>query len=257
MLYNSFRYLQGVRNISSYEQRKPIDTALSESLPYTNYTDVGWYTTRYHVKGEELLYYYGNDWYNYRNLPPQGNCTGEGEIVCEEGHDGSCRQRQLESSDCIDHALQFYNNTLQWWYIDSPKYYHRICMTHIGIGKSTIEHAGRGVYAKKSFMQGELITVSPVAVITRTHMDEIAYDSLLMNYCLWNRYADIVLVPIGRAAMMNHQPGRHANVAMQWFSWYVADDAMTTWERVRNYSVEELLSSTVQPLDIAFYASRD
>ncbi len=56
---------------------------------------------------------------------------------------------------------------------------------------------------------------------------------------------------------MNHQPAEEANVAMQWFSRVAEDDALDAWKLVSEYTVEELPTSTIMPLDIAFYAIRD
>ncbi len=58
--------------------------------------------------------------------------------------------------------------------------------------------------------------------------------------------------------MTNHQSPPDNNVAMQWFSWLVEDNAQIAREKVEaKWNVTELVESPVCPLDIAFYATRD
>ncbi len=79
---------------------------------------------------------------------------------------------------CIDSANRFVDMSYVWWQdngynnVNNTNRYHQICLSHITVFASTIDNAGRGLFAKKYFAEGELITVSPVAVLNKTLVDE-------------------------------------------------------------------------------------
>jgi hypothetical protein len=146
---------------------------------------------------------------------------------------------------------------------------------------------GRGLFANRFFAEGELLTVAPVLVLNKTWVDEVSAssNSLLQNYCLWDGEAEIVLLPISTAIMMNHAPTRSdseetvkeeqqeeeqeeeqgvgpqakANTEMRWFSWRKAETFQEAEDRVFMHfnNASLLLESTLAPLDLGIYATRD
>ncbi len=169
---NNHRYLNNIHpNLAAYETFKSVNESLLENLPYTNYTDMTWSTslTRQVRQGEELFSYYGDDWYVSRNLTIAGSCTTMCTITGEQIGDDPM---------CIDSANRFVDMSYVWWQdngynnVNNTNRYHQICLSHITVFASTIDNAGRGLFAKKYFAEGELITVSPVAVLNKTLADE-------------------------------------------------------------------------------------
>ena len=101
------------------------------------------------------------------------------------------------------------------------------CLTDIEVGLSPIPFAGKGVFAKKSFTKGDVVSVTPVLVLPLHALEMEADYSVLINYCitsfdrapLGDKYAnksDVALLPLGTAGMINHGAGRTANVEMDW-----------------------------------------
>jgi hypothetical protein len=105
------------------------------------------------------------------------------------------------------------------------------CLDHITIQKSTIEHAGMGAFATKTFPIGSVVAVTPLLVIP----DKINAMSiqngntnntiqLLENYCFGHKYAtNLLLCPTTHAALINHsrrtkktQQKKKANVRLSW-----------------------------------------
>ncbi len=224
--FNSHPNGRAVQNhISPFDVYKPASEAIQEPIPFLNYTDMALFALRYMEPGEEFLNYYGNQWYASRGIDPPA-----------------------QRIPTIEEQRRF---------LDTNKY-HRVCLNDIAVRASSIDNVGRGLFASKAYMHGEIITVSPVAVLNKTFVDSLAYRTVLQNYCLWDGKAPIVLLPISKAMMMNHQSPPDNNVAMQWFSWLVEDNAQIAREKVEaKWNVTELVESPVCPLDIAFYATRD
>jgi hypothetical protein len=121
---------------------------------------------------------------------------------------------------------------------------------------SSIPEAGRGLFAKRDFAVGELVTVSPVAVLNKTIVDSWGQRSVFQNYCLWDGEAELVLFPFTKASMINHQPAEDANLEIRWFSWLKSDNVSSTQWKIAQMDVQALLQSHVLPVDIAYYATQ-
>ena len=126
------------------------------------------------------------------------------------------------------------------------------CLTNLHVAESPLPFAGKGVFASKAFMAGEVVTISPVLVLPRHALELEAEYSVLINYCITSPdimsiytprrndssadvdaaaaasegegergeprdvLSDVALLPLSLAGMMNHGAGNSANVAMDW-----------------------------------------
>ncbi len=219
----------------------------NESLPFLNHTDFAFITLRPHITGEEFFIYYGDEWYatrthNHSPIPdiPLNSHTMHVPIPTPQ------EQRQ---------------------YLETNQY-HRVCMNDVVVRKSTITNQaalstiaggsiGRGLFATRDFAKGDAITVSPVAVLKKNVVDTWVNHTVLQNYCIWDGQSDVVLFPMSKIAMINHQSSQYANVVIQWFSWIVGDTWEQAKEKVFDRNIQELMDSPVCPLDIVIYATRD
>lgn len=77
----------------------------------------------------------------------------------------------------------------------------------------------KGLFARRPFSKGEIVTISPVLAFPRAVIDSKKYASLLMNYCITSENSEIAFFPISYAAMINHMPANSANVQMMWYDW--------------------------------------
>eukprot|EP01041_Mallomonas_annulata_P001695 gene1695-3285_t len=86
------------------------------------------------------------------------------------------------------------------------------CLTDVFVNKSVLPKAGKGLFAKIAYKAGEIVTISPVAVLPR-HEVEAASDNstLLINFCIISEGSDVALFPFGLAGMVNHG-GRESNM---------------------------------------------
>lgn len=76
-------------------------------------------------------------------------------------------------------------------------------------------------------------------------------NSILQNYCIWDGLSLIVLCPLGKAIMMNHQPIPYANVEMRWFSWLREHNDLHSRDKVLTMTnITELIHSPIAPLDV-------
>eukprot|EP00980_Cylindrotheca_fusiformis_P003668 scaffold818_cov136-Cylindrotheca_fusiformis.AAC.34 len=150
------------------------------------------------------------------------------------------------------------------------------CLDHISHGKSTIEEAGRGAFAKRDLPKGTTITGSPLLHIplketyipmyrrlsgneyrdTETHSkskDDVVGYQLLMNYCFGHSESSLMLCPYGVGVnYINHNQSL-ANVRVEW-----ARDGMTGHEDSWfSKSPNEMLSIRGSHLALDYIATRD
>ena len=125
-----------------------------------------------------------------------------------------------------------------------------ICLTDVYLDDSNIPTAGRGLFARKSFKKGELVTISPVLLLPRHEVALGDQNSVLLNYCITTQsLADIALLPLSLAAMINHKPPNEANIVLDW---YGIDKS-----ELNSIDFEILINSPSAPLDLAYIASKD
>ena len=103
------------------------------------------------------------------------------------------------------------------------------CITQVYTAPSTLPNAGRGLFASRSFEEGEIVTISPVLLLPVANIDDgSGHDSsVLINYVMSIEKASITLLPFGMSGMANHAPSLSeipmgaftANMKPEWFYW--------------------------------------
>jgi hypothetical protein len=222
MLYNHMN----PKNLDNYWHSTPsIDAETYRDIyahPYTAYTEVEYVANRRIQMGEELFASYGDgsDWFTARGI-------------------------ELSPLDYdSDHP---------------PRYSHEFlsenghCMTNIEVKNSSIPLAGRGIFARKAFKKGEIVSISPVLVIPKHDLEPTASHSVFLNYCFLVPNTDLALFPIGLGGLINHG-GTSSNVEIDWFDW----SSLSSSPPARlNWTAGELEENPFAPLDFQYIATQD
>jgi hypothetical protein len=112
----------------------------------------------------------------------------------------------------------------------------KICLSTTEHKETTKYQGGNGVFTKKSFQKGELITVSPLLILPYHIVEESKNSSLLMNYCYYNEEEapSIAFLPLALPSLINHYKTMYLsdesliypivdndfpNVEMRWLNW--------------------------------------
>lgn len=122
------------------------------------------------------------------------------------------------------------------------------CLSDVYVFDSLIPFAGRGLFAKRNFKEGELITVTPVLFLPENELLLTRDDSVLINYCFASTHSNIAMLPIGLAAMANHQFRELANMRYEW---------LNDVESLSTLTSEVIFRSVNAVADVAFYATRN
>ena len=197
------------------------------------------YDTRTSIAaGEEMYETYGNNWFK--------------RFGSEESQSG----REVEESLITAARIS----------VDDLRE-HGHCLTDVRIRESTIPGAGQGLFANRDFLPGEVVTISPVLALPKNVVEDSVRDSVLKNYCFAEADSDLALFPINYGPLINHSP--EPNVAVEWFDWSSAIEAMSAkynpgagasqslqLSEKLAMSVDELCSAHFAPLDIAYRATR-
>lgn len=85
----------------------------------------------------------------------------------------------------------------------------RFCLTNVYVQDSLIESAGRGLFSKLAHNVGDIVTISPALMLSKSEVIEASdANSVLINYCVCeaegNSTGDVALFPFGLTAMINH-----------------------------------------------------
>jgi hypothetical protein len=117
-----------------------------------------------------------------------------------------------------------------------------MCMDHLVAGPSSMEHAGRGAFARRNLSTGTSIAPIPLihipdkAVMEMYELDVdgghrstsssssqqeeeevIIHQQLLLNYCYGHVESSILLCPAGpMVGLVNHADSKHANAKLVW-----------------------------------------
>jgi hypothetical protein len=198
--------------------------------PYTTYAEFDFITNRNIQIGEELFTKYGSSqWFLERNIPYDRNLRPTSPYSLSE------LQR-------VGH-----------------------CLDHVKIGDSTIPMAGRGLFAHKTFVKGELVTISPLLVAPLHQIKKEGASSLLINYFITSLASDFALLPIGHVALANHG-GKDSNLRMEWYDtkeWnqkidISSFDSIANRDRIfEHLNASMILDSPSGNLYLGYYATRD
>lgn len=74
----------------------------------------------------------------------------------------------------------------------------------IYLGKSTIPHAGRGIFASKDIQAGEILEVCPVLEIPQSHVQFLKHTILINYYFSWGKSEETVAICLGFGSIYNH-----------------------------------------------------
>lgn len=165
------------------------------------------------IAGEELFSCYGDDdWFEKKGIP-------------------------LTNADSTPPEERLY--TLEELHKDGQ------CLDWVRVSPSNI--SGLGVFAERSFAEGEVISLSPTLLMHRDlFVKNSTITSELANFCIARSDSDVTLLPLGRMAWINHQPLPQANVYIEW-----QEDRHLSSE----YSVYDLMTMPFAPLALLYRAS--
>lgn len=129
------------------------------------------------------------------------------------------------------------------------------CLTDVEVKKSGIYNAGRGLFARRRFSAGDLVTLSPALVLPMKRLRDAAPHSVVLNYAISPNDSDVAILPFGRGAMANHGEAGQFNLQLQWH-----DREMGTAGAGPNGSStgkDELQQSDAAPVYVSYVATRD
>lgn len=190
-------------------------------IPYSNYTSVS-YSIRENFtveKGNEIFASYGDaSWFQERNI----------------------QQIDMKPNDIVLYDEEELKTVGH-------------CLSHVMIFDSDIPLAGKGLFAYKNFKKGDIVDISPVLILRKHEIESISNESIIMNYVITAQNVDVMLLPLGLSAAINHNSENLSNLQMEWYEW--STNHVNDLSRYSN--IEDLLKSDFSPLDISFRAKRD
>ncbi len=210
---------------------------------YTDFTPVSHFFSKDVKAGQEIFTSYGDDWF--------------GEVCNSYSITG-------KSKRCIhiEHAKSNNFSVSQNYLTEKGR-----CLSDVSIHRSLLPFAGNGLFARRFFPKGSIVTVSPVLALRRDLVEEASIPSesgggsVLMNYCFVSKQSRIALFPVTAAAMINHQTAGIANVELRWYSWETGSFARTDSNLSDffsfNMSLDSIMQSSYAPFDVAYVATRD
>ena len=120
---------------------------------------------------------------------------------------------------------------------------HSICLESLAVNTSTIPHAGRGAFAKRTYQKGEIITSSPVVHFDRSQLDlvyqleytdddlpipeprshniryfanQVFHQQLVQNYCFGRQESNVLLLPYGPGVNFINHHASQSNAYVRW-----------------------------------------
>lgn len=131
-----------------------------------------------------------------------------------------------------------------------------ICLSDVEVKKSGIPNAGRGLFAERDFMRGELVTLSPALLLSKRQLQEVGAHSVIINYAISSEGSDAAILPFGRGAMVNNAGKEKSNIDLSWYNWksmkYGGDISEITKK-----TLDELSKASAGAVNVAYVASRD
>ena len=211
MMFNSLAD-ESVAHQWESEDVPPIESV--EERAHTNYTDFVFVAERPVRIGDEIYANYGDRWFQDRNI------------------------QQTKPEDIT--PARYDLSTLR-----SEGH----CLTDLIVQESSIPMAGRGLFTTRAYRAGDIVSISPVVVLSRSDILDTE-GTVLLNYCISQNESDVALFPIGRAAMINHG-GRYANVKVEWHFWDESKRSHLTMP------LEEVMALPYSPFDLQYVATKD
>jgi hypothetical protein len=143
-----------------------------------------------------------------------------------------------------------------------------VCITDVYIADSKQPFGGVGLFARRSFKKGEVVTVTPVLSMSRSLVDSGHIETNdLINYCIASKSSEMVLFPLNYPAVINHGFENTSNVRLDWFNWagipginesyaYYLRNIVNNDHSLQK-TIHELIYSPFAQLDLAYIATRD
>ena len=212
-------------NVARYlhDSSGPTPSSIQATIPHIAYSAVDAKTVKPIRAGEELFLTYGGPtWFSQRYL-------GSVNYLDASQHETSIDPIMIETEPVLRH-----------------------CISDVKAELSNLPLAGEGLFAQKSFVKGEIVSISPVLALSTSEWYVGRMETVLMNYCLTKVGSQVAFLPLGHLATINHASDHTANVAMAWFEWSPGD-----LHRSFNMSLSALLSASVASLDVQVMATRD
>lgn len=125
------------------------------------------------------------------------------------------------------------------------------CITDVYVDESVI--AGKGLFAKKDFLTGDIVSISPVLLLPKNAVQSASNETVLINYCLADKSSDVALLPIGYPALANHG-GQSSNLTLEWYSW-TGEESKN--QCIMNLSEDEVILLRHVNLDMSYRASKN
>jgi hypothetical protein len=172
-----------------WAEDEPSHSSESYWTPSTMSSSVVYETLKDIQKGEELFISYGgDDWFHDRSIPLVKNNESD--------------TNQTETPVLVPDAF------LQQ---------HGHCLTDVFISDSEKPMTFYGLFARRHFKKGEIVTISPLLALPADEVERVQDESLIQNYCFASPGSKVAMLPIGYAAMINDDA--HPNVEMDWYTW--------------------------------------
>jgi len=186
-------------------------------------------------------------------LPVQ---TGE-ELYCNYGGSGWFQSRGLT---LVDETLTSGAPEREKQVPSSFLHEYGFCLDHVEFKPSTKPIAGTGLFAKKAFKKGEIVTISPVLALPAPEIELFTVESVIQNYCISAPGSQVAILPIGYGAGINHDA--NASLVMDWYDgWKSTSVAENLGSEFLRKSLEldtgAILSVDYSPLDLKYTATRD
>ncbi len=239
-----------------------VDASVPPEEPYSEFTKIQFLAVTDVAQGQELFVDYGSTWLQDRDIAtkntddPVQQCSTHGTDSADSTENEQCTNTNTPTNTILSLS-------------ELEQYGH--CLSHVGVGESTIPSAGNGLFAKKAFSAGQTVTIAPVLTLPRTVVESTRSSSVLMNYCITvspsSNSTEVTLFPLNNAVLINHQPANRANLRMEWFDWSAAPSAGSYYEHLGGNAVDlseklrqtpsELFAAPFAQFDIAYVALRD
>lgn len=136
------------------------------------------------------------------------------------------------------------------------------CYDDVEFQQSSKPLAGTGLFAKRDFKKGEIVTISPILFLPAPEMELITVESVIQNYCISAPGSQVALLPIGYAGGINHNAD--PSVVMDWYDGWKSPDANKAknmgadfLRKALEMDTETLLKTEYSPLDLKYTATRD
>lgn len=125
--------------------------------------------------------------------------------------------------------------------------------------KNYVNILGKGLFARKDYLKGELVTVSPILLMDKDLvMRSSSTPSVLMNYCVASEHSSLVMFPFALSALSNHASPRRANLEIELYWWNTDEEGGNkVKEEKMNTSLLTLSTAPYAQLDLGYRATKD